>query len=747
MLKRCRKSLRILLLTLLVGGLGCVLFLSPLGVYLEEEVGLRLLFLARGVRQAPKQIVVINLDRNTAHFLDLPDEPENWPRGVYARLIDQLVQQQAALIGLNVFLKGPGDPADDARLAKAIADAGRVVLASNLRRDHVLGYRTSTELFGTLVIDTPDLPVGAFDSQALAVAPFPVPRHVSLAKHFWLYVEGDPREVTFPVAMLRALFVRNAYGELGPLLEKLEPPEFPEFDRSLGPNAERRLANGLTGVLASHPEFAVAIRQALESQGVPQVVRDLGKTWMDCCFAGDQMRFNHYGPPGTIRTYSATRLLGPEGPHDVDLRDKIVLVGYAEDLQPETNHGFYTYFSDSPDKALSSVEMAAAAIGNLIDGSAVRTLPKPALLLIVAGWALLACTMAIVGLSGRRLLAVAVLVVAYLTLAYLEFVRSNLWLPGVVPVGVVTPTVLIVAAVSRYRVLQREKRQIYEAFGLYVPKAVVERMRTERQGPHAGQGIVIERGICFYSDAGQYTRVAEELDPMALGAFMNSYYDTIFPLVKAEGGFVSDVVGDAVLALWAGTERVEDEFNAVCRCALTVHQAVMEFCRVHEVDLPIRIGVNTGPFRLGNVGTRERLEFRATGDTVNTASRMENLCKSLGTSILVAASIADQARGFIVRPLGEFLLEGKSRPVAVAELLGLESQQAGAELQWLCRQFAKGLASYRQGDLATAQTLFQRLLHDVPGDGPTMFYLAAIERLRELPENGRDTRLVSLAKS
>ena len=89
-----------------------------------------------------------------------------------------------------------------------------MVVTSNLRRDHVLAYRTATELVGTLMIDTPDELPPAFADHVLGAAPFPIPRHVSLTKHFLAYMEEDPTDVTFPVAMLRAHFVHNAYADL-----------------------------------------------------------------------------------------------------------------------------------------------------------------------------------------------------------------------------------------------------------------------------------------------------------------------------------------------------------------------------------------------------------------------------------------------------------------------------------------------------------------------------------------------------
>ena len=738
-------GLRTLWWSVLVGGLGVLLLLSPPGQELEESFGLKLLFLTRGTVPPPPHVVVVNLDRNTANKLDLPEEPEKWPRQVYADLIRRLAGEGVELIGFDVLLKEPHDADDDARLAAAIAECGCVVLASSLRRDRVPVFGEDGEVVGTIILDTAQPPADPFAAGALAAAPFPIPKQLSVAKEFWLYMEGRRKEITLPVALLRAALVRKAPQPVGAALADVPAGSLP-VSAAVPVNSNQALIERLTEALATDPAFPAALNSAFHRHSVPPPVRDLVAAVLGSSQHKNRFRFNHYGPPGTIPTISASRLLGAPAPLNLDLHGSVVIVGYSEDLQPDLNHGFYTFFSNSAADALSGVELAAEAFGNLLDGSRIVELSFPISAGIVIAWAFLLCGIALKGISIRSVGIVLVLSAAYLGAVYLAFAGRHLWVPFAIALWVQTPGVLLVVGFLQFRAAQRDRQKIIEAFGLYVPETVVVRMMTEGKGPHAGQGLAIGNGICLYSDAGQYTRVAEELDPMALGVFMNRYYDSIFPLVKTEGGFISDVVGDAVMALWAQEGDTAGECQAACRCALAVRGAVASFCRTHRVELPIRIGVNRGPFRLGNVGTRERLEYRASGDTVNTASRLENFCKQLGTSILVADEVIRNAPGFLSRRLGEFLLEGKSRSIVVHELLGFPGDVAEDPLLPLRDRFETALARFSRGDLAGARAEWQELLRRFPDDGPSQFYLATIQSMQDDPARAALLPVVSIKK-
>ena len=113
-----------------VAGLGIAVALSPWGALLEERVGLAELFRVRGPAEPPAEVAVVSLDRASAERLGLPEQIRSWPRSVYARLIERLVEAGASVIVFDLILTSPQEAAEDRALAQAVANARRVVLWS-----------------------------------------------------------------------------------------------------------------------------------------------------------------------------------------------------------------------------------------------------------------------------------------------------------------------------------------------------------------------------------------------------------------------------------------------------------------------------------------------------------------------------------------------------------------------------------------------------------------------------------------
>ena len=126
---------------------------------------------------------------------------------------------------------------------------------------------------------------------------------------------------------------------------------------------------------------------------------------------------------------------------------------------------------------------------------------------------------------------------------------------------------------------------------------------------------------------------------------MNRYYAVLFEPVKRHGGLVQDVVGDSMLAIWATTEPDASLRNRACLAALDIAAAVDRFnADSGRLALPTRIGLHSGRLLLGSVGAMDHYEYRAVGDIVNTATRLEGLNKHLGTRMLVSADVLEGLR-------------------------------------------------------------------------------------------------------
>ena len=130
--------------------------------------------------------------------------------------------------------------------------------------------------------------------------------------------------------------------------------------------------------------------------------------------------------------------------------------------------------------------------------------------------------------------------------------------------------------------------------------------------------------------------------------------------------------------------------------------------------------------RLSTVGAHGHYEYRAVGDAVNTATRIQELNKKLGTRILVSeAAIGDAGAPFLLRDVGRFLLRGKSHAMHVFELFDSRARAKPWELE-LCDQFAEALRTLGQGDSEQAQLRFRAIQETYPEDGPTRFYLKCL---------------------
>jgi adenylate cyclase len=143
--------------------------------------------------------------------------------------------------------------------------------------------------------------------------------------------------------------------------------------------------------------------------------------------------------------------------------------------------------------------------------------------------------------------------------------------------------------------------------------------------------------------------------------------------------------------------------------------------------LSTRFGADLGTISLGALGGQEHYEYRAVGDPVNTASRLQELNKKLGTRILVSEALVAGLDEFLVRDLGRFLLRGKTRPVHVFELLQPRAS-ATPDAERLCAQFASIADALAASDPTRARKLLQQVVTEYPEDRPATALLAALRR-------------------
>jgi adenylate cyclase len=301
----------------------------------------------------------------------------------------------------------------------------------------------------------------------------------------------------------------------------------------------------------------------------------------------------------------------------------------------------------------------------------------------------------------------------------------------------------VVASIAwRYADASRERQKIRKAFSLYIPTQVIDDLVQAKAGTTQSGQVVY--GICLSSDAEQYTALAESLDPKALADFMNRYYAAVFEPIRRHDGTISDVFGDAALAIWTGPGPDRALRVRACEAACEIIRATERFnLSWGPLRLPTRIGLHSGFTVLGNVGAIDHFEYRAVGDMVNTATRIQGMNKYLGTRVTASEEVVGGLDEFLTRRLGAFLLVGKTQPLVLHELV---CRRAEASDEHVCRSglFAEGLALYEKQSWDGARDRFRRLIDDYGEDAAARLYLQLCDQYREHPPGPSWTAVVRM---
>lgn len=687
----------------------------PVASTLEEGLGLGLLFTARGPLPSPTEVAVVGVSRDAANAVGQTTELDTWPRDLHARLLERLNASGARTVAFDLMFNERRAGDGDAVFAASIARAGNVVLLEWTESDvKPLGGRSEAWVERRL----PPLP--EMKAAALGSGPFVLPTFPFKVGQFWTFGRASDDIPSLPVVALQAHLLPY-YEDFVALVELARPGATTFWPHTRAAVEQRgQLEATMTAIRRTFLDDAglgAAAKRELERANHAAPVGSALGVLLDL-YAGPSSRFlNFYGPARTVPTLPYDQAL--DGSGVIGVAGKLLFVGLSEPRQPEQQDDFISAFSQNTGVNLSGVELGATAVANLLERRALTPLSLPlrdALMVVLAiafgfsfGRATAARAAALVALAGAL----------YFGVAYWQFTTSYVWLPLVVPLLVQLPASFGTAVWWSYRDLAAQRERVRTALGYYVPRTVVAGLTEETLTPGADRQLLY--GTCLVTDAENYTSVAERLPPAELAALVNDYYQAIFRVVKAHGGEISDTAGDSMVAVWASGRPDAGARLRAAQASLAIVDAVEEFNRAHsDSRLPTRVGLETGEMLLGNIGGEQHYEYRAVGDIVNTASRIQGLNQLLGTRVLLSATTLAGLE-WPARDVGTFLLRGKRLPVSVLEPIA----ETGCRLDSRSlAEFAAALAAFRGGDWSAAKHGFAGLAARFPGDGPSRYYEA-----------------------
>lgn len=236
---------------------------------------------------------------------------------------------------------------------------------------------------------------------------------------------------------------------------------------------------------------------------------------------------------------------------------------------------------------------------------------------------------------------------------------------------------------SQKRLAKEQEQALWlkQSFSRYVSPEVADLIAADPERLSLG-GESREVTILF-ADIRGYSTLAEQMTPEEVIDMLNQYFGVASDAILTQGGMINEFEGDAVLAVFGAPLPLEGHAHHALQAALGMLSAV-ERLNTEWADSPlglkwrqagfdglaIRVGLHSGPVIAGNVGSAARMKYAVIGDTVNVASRVEGLNKSLGTSLLISAATqrALDGRAPRLRSLGTHHVKGRAEAVEVFTL-------------------------------------------------------------------------------
>jgi adenylate cyclase len=681
-----------------VASFALVLLLHAAGLLERLELIALDLRYASGLGRKPagSDIVVAWIDQESMDWLDKQDVPFPWPRSVYGQAMDYVLGGGARAVAFDVLFDQRGTASDDREFADALTRARGDVLAMKFMASRT-GARTPAEnerfarrgvaLAGELPRRAPEpgvaLPLPEFEQGADRLG--------------FVNIRPDADKVYRRYDLLRLCAPPGSN----------EPAAYP----SLG-LAAVLAARGAAGVRRD-PDGALAV-DVPGGAPVAAPVAAGADARMLLNFRGPEFTFEHVKFVNILESINRVEQHQEPLYPAARFKDKIVLVGINAE-------GYEDAHPTPLSRVFPGVELHATAIDNLLRGDA---LAAPGCDLPLAAAAAAAGTAAVFLLPGvtAPLLALAALLLA--------FAAATVWSwLGLLVLPVAAPALggaLAAGGAFLWRLVVegRQRRELGRAFASYLAPEVMAKVLADPAAVALG-GQQREVTVLF-TDLQGFTALGEVTSPPELVRFLNDYFTDMCAPILQEHGVIDKFIGDAIMALFGAPLDAPDHAARAVRAALAA-TAVSERIAsdLRAAGRPVvrtRIGVHSGAAVVGNMGSRQRFDYTAIGDTVNLASRLEGANKTFGTGCLVSeatwAGVGDAVLG---REVGLIAVLGRQAPIRVHEPLALR-ELADERQRALAQQHEDALVALRQGDRGAAARAFAALHVARPEDALAALY-------------------------
>ncbi|MES2150440.1 MAG: adenylate/guanylate cyclase domain-containing protein [Pseudomonadota bacterium] len=348
----------------------------------------------------------------------------------------------------------------------------------------------------------------------------------------------------------------------------------------------------------------------------------------------------------------------PRRPPD-ELAEKILIIGTDA-------NGLNDLRATPVDSLYPGVQILATAIDNLKNGRTMRSPPPwlmPSLaliLLLVLHWSFE---------RGFHLLKVGAALAATSALMLIGtwWAIAQLWLLPTVGVLLLGWSYFFAASLQAYLAERKSRQQAIQLFSRFVNPHVVQQLVTTGAVLRAGESREVS---VLFSDIRGFTTLSENRTPQEVVLLLNRYFTLQVEVIFRHGGSLDKFIGDCIMAFWgAPLDDPMHAHNAVL-AALEMAEVLQRFKAElgdSEAVFDVGIGIHSGPAVVGLIGSDQRREYTAIGDTVNLASRIEGLTKGVARILVSQETMALCGGAFEFTPFGAFEVKGREQKVNLFE--------------------------------------------------------------------------------
>jgi adenylate cyclase len=455
--------------------------------------------------------------------------------------------------------------------------------------------------------------------------------------------------------------------------------------------------SGYVNLVTDSDGITRAVKVGLSNSSLPFAFEVYKKYSQKNTFQKNKYLINFAAEPDSFNSISFYDALNS----NISVKNKVVLIGATA---PNLHDNYFVPTSNGI--PMSGVEIHANILQNLILNNFLAEQGNLSIILLVlissfAGFFILS------RLKVYYTLAVLILIIVIYSLIGIYLFNNNNYLLDLFyfPISLLVFT----SAGTAVNYLEEKKQSAYltDAFSKYVSKDLLSELLSKKQQLKLG-GAKREITI-FFSDIRGFTSISEKLTPEKLVHLINEYLTAMTTIIMENKGTVDKFIGDAIMAFWNAPFLEKEHPKLACLSAIAQVKALKKlksgWKKQKLPEINIGCGINTGEDVIGNMGSEDRFDYTAMGDSVNLSSRLEGLTKQYQVNIIISESTYQRVHSELkCRLLDAVKVKGKNIPIKIYELIVDENNEE------FIKQFEKALESYFKSQFKKAKSEFKKAL-------------------------------------